>query len=176
MRPMAALAKRLERLEADISRRLEQIDQLEKERAAGPLHVDGGVPGDLPRLVELQFGRYSGPLDADGDGRDDHVRLYLQTLDQRGRFIPVVGRVDAQLVILAADRPPIVAGSLHLEPEAFDAAYRSGFMGTHYLLDVPVSVAEGSAPPQATVKLAVTDAATGAVVSRESSMVLRSAQ
>ena len=168
----AALTVRLEKLEQDIARRLEQIDQLVSEGAVRSVHVQGVDPGDLPRLVEVQLGRYSGPLDDDGDGRDDHVRLYVKTLDQRGRFLPVVGRGDIQVVLLADARPPEVIGQLGLGPEAFEAVYRSGFMGTHYLFDVPILIELGNGQHQAAVKVAVTDAATGAVVKHQIPVVL----
>lgn len=170
-RDRAALAQRLDQLEQDIARRLEQIDQLEREQAAGP--VDGVNPVDLPRFVELKVGRFSGPLDTNDDGRDDVVRLYLETLDQHGRFLPVAGRGTAQVVILSVDQPPTVAGEMTVEPKTFDASYRSGLMGTHYRIDIPVEAPGERGLHTAAVKMAVMDAATGAVVECDASMRLR---
>ncbi len=171
-REKASLTDAVGDLERRIESWLAQIAELEGRLADGAVAVEGVTPGDLPRLVQLRFGRYSAAVDSDDDGRDDQIRLFVLTLDQKERFIPVAGRADIQAVEILTDVVPFVVASRALTPDELDRAYRSSFMGTHYRLDLPLPADLATAARSVTVKVSFTDGATGSTVSHEQPMVI----
>lgn len=166
---------KLRRDNAELRRQIDetqrQIRLLEGEltshrnRGPGGLDLPEGVA--VPVLSGLAFARYTGPQDTDGDGADDTLRLYLRPLDQRGRMLVVAGTVNAQAVELRADAVPRVVADRTFDPAELDAAYRTGLTGDHYSFDVSLpSEALGSAK-QLTVKVTLTEAATGSSVTQQ---------
>ncbi|MEM8739015.1 MAG: hypothetical protein AAGG38_11145 [Planctomycetota bacterium] len=120
-----------------------QITLLQGEvRAAHGSPESDPAPGlegaSVPVLAGLAFGRYSGPLDTDDDGRDDALKLYLQPMDQKGRMLVVAGRLEVRVLDVAADRDPRALMTQTLTPAELDAAYRSGFTGSHYTVVLPL--------------------------------------
>ena len=167
-----ALTDEVDNLERRIDSRLAQIIELERRFADGRVSVESVAVGDLPRLVELRFGRYSAAVDTDDDGRDDLIRLFVLTLDQKGRFLPVAGRADIQAVRIEPDTTLSVVADLAMTVAEFDRAYRSSFMGTYYRLDLPLAADPAHARRSVTVKVSITDGATGSTVSHEQPMVI----
>lgn len=163
----AALREQVTRLEAELARRVAVIQRLEAEGKLPPTEVPGVSAADLPRFDRLSFGRYSGAIDSDNDQRDDLVRVYLQTLDQFGRFVPVAGAASIQAVVVRPNRDPQVLARRDYTAEQFQEAYRSGFLGTHYTLELPLPGDMPAGVDRATVQVTVTDAASGKVVSTE---------
>ena len=99
------LGRKVEALEEAGRLRLAQIKALE-QRAAAPSKIAGA---ELPQFVAVRFGRHSGPIDTDRDDIDDALRIYVQTVDQRGRFMVVAGRARLQAVAVEpASDPRIV--------------------------------------------------------------------
>lgn len=146
------LQKRVAELETELQNRLGEIESLR-----GQLQTDGELPGaDQPVFSAVKFDRYTGPVDTDGDGRDDLLRLYVKTLDHRGRMLPVAARANVQAVDLTPDQPPDLYLEHVWEPRDFDATYRTGLTGTHYTLEFPL---DDRAPEELTVKLTLTGAA-----------------
>jgi hypothetical protein len=173
------LAERVGELEAALERRVRQVRAMESRRQGPPAAELAGVDtegadsegvdaaADIPMLSELRLGRYSGPVDSNDDGRIDAVRLYVQTRDQKGRFLPTAATAAGQVVLMQPDREPRVLGRARWTLAQFEAAYRSGFLGTHYRLDLPLTdpdAVEELAGRTVTVQLALTDAATGATI------------
>ena len=174
-REKVELARAVDDLEKQIESRLAQIGELEGLLAEGKVSVAGVAPGDLPRVVHMRFGRYSAAVDSDDDGQDDLIRLFVRTLDQKGRFLPVAGRADIQAVQILPGAVPVLVAGRTLAPPELDQAYRSSFMGTHYRLDLPLPADAARTRRQVTVKVSITDAASGATISQERPMVINGA-
>jgi len=147
------LQQRVTELETQLEHRLGEIASLRARLDADAAQLPGGEP---PLLSTVKFDRYTGPVDTDGDGRDDVIRLYVRTLDQRGRMLPVAARAVVQMVRITPGTDPATYLERAWEPAEFDAAYRTGFTGTHYTLELPL---DGAAPNELTVKLTLTAAA-----------------
>jgi len=158
------LTNQVAALKADSQRRETQINALSTQASLPKPAVDGVKLADLPVVTKLEFGTYSGGFDSDGDGIDDTVRVYLQPLDQRGRFYPAVGKAVLQVVAIEADKPPVEVGRRDYDPKAFDNAYVAGFTGTHFTLETKLkSVPAG----EVTIKVTFTDGETGATISQQ---------
>lgn len=143
----------LQRRVADLEQQLQQRSgELEAVRAAQANGV--ALPAGTPVFSTIKLDRYTGPIDKDGDGRDDLLRLYIRTLDQRGRMMPVTARADVQMVQLIEGQPPKLYRETTFEPDDFDAAYRTSFTGTHYTLELPL---DDEAPADLTVRVTITD-------------------
>jgi hypothetical protein len=160
------LAREVARLEADLDRKLAQIGQLESQLAQGKVSVEGVKAGDIPRVVKIELTSYSMPVDTDDDGKDDTLRLLARPSDQSGRAMPVAGIATIALVAKPAEGDAITLVEKRFNAKELEAAYRSGFTGTHYRLeaDIPAQARE-KALAEGTALLAtvvVTDAATGA--------------
>lgn len=117
---------------------LERAIEIERSRADSPL---ADVPPSVqpPAVTRIQIGRFSGGIDTDGDGADDAVRLYLNTLDARNRFVPAVGSVHVTVAAIPPGEDVRTLAAAEFDPEQVQQAYRSGFAGTHYTLIVPVT-------------------------------------
>ena len=128
----------------------------------------------LPKVTQIDIGRFSGWIDTDGDGRVDTLRLYVRLLDQRGRFLVSVGRATVQTVSILSGQPPRVPIEVSFPPKAFDGFYRSGPTGSHYTLEVPVPGLIPEGVTETTVKITFTDADTGKTLTRQMPMAVPS--
>lgn len=155
------LTRKVETLEREIEARVNQVSSLQKQIGREPKTVDG----ELLQVTSIRFGRYSGALDKDKDGRDELLRIYLHTLDQRGRFMPVSGTAHLLAAHLQEGQPPKVVAEKTLSAQQLDAAYRSGITGTHYTLEAPLT----GRLDYVAVRVTFTDAATAAVLTHEQS-------
>jgi hypothetical protein len=129
------LRRQVDDLQAKADLRVAEIDRLQKQVNHPQPAVEGAV---APQLTKITFDRLTGPVDTNSDHKDDTVRVYLRTLDQQGRFLPVAGVAKVQVTGVAPGRDPVVLVDKTFDPKAFDAAYRSGLTGTHYTLELPL--------------------------------------
>ena len=106
----------------------------------------------------------------DQDGAIETIRLYVTTLDQKDRLIPVVGLAVVQVISIEPGLPPSVLAEKTFDPIEFDDAYRSGFTGTHYTLEIPLSEPLSKDMTQLTISIALTDGATGATITHTNPM------
>jgi len=136
----AALQKRIEGLETSLA-------------AAERGHQPAALPKGLhrPLCTRIEIDRFSTFLDQDKDGAIDHLRLYLKTFDQQGRFIPTVGSLKVSVVAAPPGKPAATLATANFDAATFDAAYHSGFGGTHYTLMVPMD----KAPPEGLTALTI---------------------
>lgn len=154
------LARKVESLKTALERRGQQVQTLESKLG----RPTGDTNADVPVLSAIKLGRYSGPIDTNADGQVDTLRLYVQTHDAQGRFLVTAATAQVQVVVLAADESPRVLADHAFTSAEFDAAYRSGFMGTHYTLDVPITKAELAAAPTVTALVKLTDGDSGIAI------------
>jgi len=159
------LKREVEDLNRRIEGRLEQLRAMEHNR---PTHATTGDVVDRPTLTSIKLGRFSGLADDDGDGRLDTARVYVKTMDQRGRFLPVTGTATLKAVRIPADdqADPVVLAEQAFDRDAWENAFHSGFAGTHYTLEAPL--ADPVTDPQTVaVQVTVIDAATGAAFTQQ---------
>lgn len=152
------LQRKVAELEGQLELRTAELEaqRQKNEGEATPL------PGVEPlHPVKLKMDRYSAALDTDGDGSDDTVRVYVQPLDAKGRFLPVPAKATVQLVRIEKGQDPQTLVEKTFEPDEFDAAYRSGFTGTHYTLELPLPADLPGNVKEATVKVTLTEGVTG---------------
>jgi hypothetical protein len=157
-REKMSLQREIESLRQKLARRSGQLETL-RGRLAGPA---GTQPTLMePVLSDIQLGDYSGPIDADGDGQHDTLRLYVDTLDQEGRLLPVVAEARVQVVHIPDKGEPQAVASNQYSAEQFNEAYRSSFTGKHYTLEVDLPRPLPKSLDQITVKLTLKHGPTG---------------
>lgn len=166
LRRNQALVDRVRDLEQRIDEQVLRSEALEKQIAGGDAAVQP------PKLAAVKLGRYTGSLDLDGDGRDDVIRIYLRTLDEQGRFLPVKAAAVVKVVQIAADADPVTIVERHYDHETFDQAYRTGLTGTHYTLELKLPD-ETADVPQAEVAVFVTDQTNGGTFSQTKMLAIR---
>ncbi len=89
------------------------------------------------------------------------LALVLEPRDGLGRFMQFTGTVRASVAVLIPGRAPLPAGSTTIAPKTLRDAYRSGLMGTHYTIEIPLTW-EGAEPARSvSISVEFTDALTG---------------
>ncbi len=167
-----ALRRRVQELEGDLKNQVQLVGTLQQQIEARTKLAEVSS-ADLPQVVGIRFGRYSGLVDTDQDGTVDTLRLYVQTYDQHGWFLPAIGPAKAQAVVIQPGQSPQIIAQQSLTPKQFERSYRSGITGSHFTLEIPF---DGSLPQgvdQITVKVVLTDAATGVAHSHEQPISVR---
>jgi len=170
----ALRAERLE-LQREIDRVTENLKLREGEIATLRAELDS--PGldegaQPPMISQLELGKFSGPVDENDDGRDEAIVIYLQTLDQHGRFLPIAATASIIVATLETQGQVGVVAEQEYTYQDFDAAYRSNLMGTHYTLSLPLP-AEGELPEEVTLRVELTEATTGSKKSAQATYKLR---
>ena len=164
------LRREAERLNGAIELRVAEIATLRRQIEGATSVVEGA---EVPRATALQFGRYSGAMDEDKDGRDEKIRLFVQPVDQKGRFIPVGGRLVVRAVVIGPSEQPTVLAERTFGPVELDEAYRRGVLGAHFRVELPLPQSLPAGETQATVKAFLTDAATGVTLTHEQVVTIR---
>lgn len=151
------LKREIDRLHGSVKAQADKLQALESSTTP-PADPDALIP----QVTFIQFGRYSTALDEDTDGHDDLIRLYVLTLDQRKRFIPLAGIAVAQVDHIVAGQNPVTLATRHFDAKSIDEAYRSHITGTHYTLDIPLPNGDAiQNVNQVTVSLQITDLQVG---------------
>ncbi|MEX2673624.1 MAG: hypothetical protein WD294_16110 [Phycisphaeraceae bacterium] len=138
---------------------LERALEIERNRPDAANLPEGVQP---PMVTGIQLGRFSGGIDTDGDGTDDAVRLYLNTLDARNRFLPAVGTAQVTVAAVPPGEEAVTVATAEFDADEFEQAYRSGIAGTHYTLVVPVTQSVPENVERVTVRVRFNDLLTGA--------------
>jgi len=163
-----------------------QVAQLQKDASelraklaelvgAGGTGKSPEVAEATPRVASIEIDFLSGPT-ADSStppqsDRNRTVAVYVKPLDGRGRFIQATGKLTVEVSRLvsinqgqqgAADAPARLLGSRTLEPLQLRDAYRAGFTGTYYVVDIPVPASDVQPPGQLLLRVRFADAITGA--------------
>ena len=144
------------------------------DSVTSPADLDAEAELARPRLARIQIGPATRielvPADATREAMSGTLFLSMDPSDGRGRFMQVVGRASVQVSIPVEGSSPIVVGERSFSPGEIRDCWRSGFMGTHYTLEVPVqipsAVLEEDSALEASVLLVFRDALGGGVYSR----------
>jgi hypothetical protein len=102
------------------------------------------IRAGTPRVVAIEIGRLSHLEDLDGDSVPDRAVIYVHPRDGMGRFVQIVGHLDAHVAILPVGADARTLGRVSLLPGELREAYRSGFTGTHYTIEVPLTLPAGA--------------------------------
>ena len=134
----------------------------------------------MPRIASIEIDMLSGPVadsqtPAGSDGRRT-VAIYVRPLDGRGRFLQATGTLNVEIARLeslggaaggtpaagdsasSADAPARVLTRATLQPLALREAYRSGFTGTYYVVELSVPAADLAPPGQLLLRATLEDA------------------
>ena len=125
-----------------------------------------------PQLAAITIGRLSHAADLDQDGTPDRLRLYVQPVDGWGRFVQMVGSLTATAAVLPAQGEARTVGRVALDPMQLRSAYRSGFGGTHYTIELPLEP-EAAAEDSVAVRVMHEDARTGRTLTASSAVSVR---
>jgi hypothetical protein len=130
--------------------------------------LDSEVLAAAPFAIGLELGRFGGPIDADGDGRPERLRLHVRPLDARRETVQVAGTATVE-VFLIDDGQSAPVGTARLGPLELRDAFRSGLMGSHYTIDVPIDSSSLGRDGRETLvaRVVVVDGLTGRVLTAE---------
>ena len=131
------------------------------QRVSSNLPVPREVLDATPYVAEISIASVSHAADTDGDGRSDTLVVYVEPTDGRGRFVQMVGELSVHAAILPVDSDAITLGRVTLAPGELRDAYRSSFLGTHYTVEVPISIADPATQTRCTVKIEFVDGHSG---------------
>ncbi|MFM7052305.1 MAG: hypothetical protein ACKOYN_09260 [Planctomycetota bacterium] len=95
------------------------------------------------------------------DANNANLSLVLVPTDGLGRFLQVAGTLRISVAAIVAGEPPQPSATRTLGPKAMRDAYRSGFMGTHYTVEMPVAWTGAREASALSVSVEFTDGATG---------------
>jgi len=130
-----------------------------------------------PRVASIEIDFLSGPTaDSSSPPQSDRnrtVAVYLKPLDGRGRFIQATGKLTVEVSRLTSltpigsespggDSPARLLASKSLGPLQLRDAYRAGFTGTYYVVELPVPASDLQPPGQLLLRAHFSDAITGA--------------
>ncbi len=134
-----------DRLRAEVMTLTEQRDALQTEVAAldkaleaeqRKHHANLPAGARIPVVARIELGKHSSLVRVE----DTNIaRLYLRTLDTKGRFTQIVGRAKVTIIATVSGEDGITLGTASIDETSLDAAYRSGLTGTHYTLTCPIS-------------------------------------
>lgn len=128
-----------------------------------------------PRVASIEIDFLSGPTaDSSSPPQSDRnrtVAIYIKPLDGRGRFIQATGTLTVEVSRLislesdgqaSSDAPAKMLAGRTLEPLQLRDAYRAGFTGTYYVVELPVPASDLQPPGQILLRARFADAITGA--------------
>jgi hypothetical protein len=153
---LGELKAKVEALEAR-NRELEAVAAATAARQEGG--IDAEVLAAIPALASVQIDRLSGGVDDDGDGVVDTVVVYVWPEDSRGRFLQVAGELGVTVTAVTGGEPARTLGMMKVGPRELRDAYRSSWLGIHYVVRVPVKGVE----EKMTVSVELKDGLSGTV-------------
>jgi len=162
------LVRQVTQLRENIHGRLDEIKALRQKKGL-PNTANHATP---PKVMFLALDRYTNAVDTNHDGIDDHVRIYLETLDDARRFIPVAATVAVQVAYLKPSQPPVILVEKNYDHAAVAASYRSNLTGTHYTFDLPLPEKLDPKITQITLALTLFETATGKTLTTQRSLPL----
>ncbi len=98
----------------------------------------------------------------EGSTAVQHATLSLVVVprDGLGRVIQVVGTLKVSVAVLVPGQAPLAAAAATITPLPLREAYRDGFLGSHYTIEVPLEWESAAVARAASVSIEFTDALT----------------
>ncbi len=139
---------------AELETRLAAVD-------AGPGAVPEELRGAIPHVAEIRIDRLSHVAEPDQEGSPGILRVYVKPRDGRGRFLQLTGRLAVSAAVMPEDADAVTVGRTTLSPLEVREAYRGGWMGAHYSVELPIALPSGASEPEIIVQVTYTDGRTG---------------
>lgn len=111
----------------------------------------------LPILSSIEIGSLTHWMPTDRSMAARGIMVYVRPLDGHGRFVQAVGTLRVRATTLEGDE----IASVMFTPMPLREAYRSGFTGTHYAVELPLAAPMERVP--AIITATLTDSASGRV-------------
>lgn len=163
----------LEKMNLQMSLRTTELEAELKRQSAGLDSLPVEIRENTPRVARLTIGRLSHARDDDDDGRSETLLIYVDPEDGFGRFVQLVGTLTVHAAILPADRDALTIGRFTLKPGPLRAAYRSGFSGMHYTIELPIQLSPENSGQTCLVRVIFEDGHTGLEHSTEREIKLQ---
>jgi hypothetical protein len=134
--------------------------------------MDDDVLGALPRVSSIEIASLTGFYPGDVSKPATSVKVHIRPLDGRRRFTQVAGTLAVEALLIPggvasaaapSDAQPRAQLVDTLAPLELREAYRSGFTGTYYEVDLPLDAPLKDRNATILVRAEFTDAVTGAV-------------
>jgi hypothetical protein len=161
------LATRTDERDAARARVSELETEVARLAAAQTPVIDPEAANATPALASVGISTLSAailasaaPTDASAPHRAT-LTLVIVPLDGFGRVLQVVGTLKVTVATLIPGLPPLAAATLTLTPAPLRDAYRTGFLGTHYTIELPLDWDSPEAARAVAVSIEFTDALTG---------------
>lgn len=159
------LAETQKQVAALNAEREELLTKLAEANSARQAALTPDVLAALPRVAGVRIGSLSGLAPSDRALAATRADIYVEPFDGRDRFVQIVGTLSVEAVVMgrAADgkEPPRVLASQMLTPAQVRDAYRSGFTGTHYSVELPFSPAMAERKGTLLLRVRFADALSG---------------
>lgn len=165
------LQAQVAQLQKDASELRAKIAELSGASGAKSVQVTEATP----RVASIEIDFLSGPTqDSSAPPRSDRdriVAIYIKPLDGRGRFVQATGTLTVEVSRLVSlnpsvqgvgDAPARLLASQSLDPLQLRDAYRAGFTGTYYVVELPVPASDLQPPGQILLRAHFSDGITGA--------------
>ncbi|MBX3408731.1 MAG: hypothetical protein KF859_02450 [Phycisphaeraceae bacterium] len=170
-REVIALKERVRLLEG---RERELSVQLAQTTASLAAASPAEIIDATPVVTSIEIDSLSGFSPADPARPAESVVWYVRPLDGYGRFVQAVGAMAVEAIIVDSTVGSAASGTViaarTLSPRELRDAYRSGLMGTHYTVEVPLGAPIARPPgasPTLLLRAQFTDALHGAVHTQE---------
>ena len=142
-------------------------------RLTRDLPIPQEIRDATPHVADLSIATVSHATDTDNDGRPDTLLVYIEPTDGRGRFVQMVGTLSVHAATLPAGGDAITLGRVTLGPPELRDAYRSTFLGTHYTVEVPITIADPATQTVCTVSVEFVEGYTGRRVTTQQALDLK---
>lgn len=154
------LALQVKELETRIAERQAATNALKAgaPAAASVAEVDAATPRIATVQIEGATEIVLATPDASGPAL---LRLWIMPRDGRGRFLQIVGTLKVGVAVVRADAAPIPIAQVSIGPVAVRDGWRSGFMGTHYAFEVPITIPRDLVSTAMTISIRFDDALSG---------------
>lgn len=168
--PNDVLREENQKLRDETQRLSQQVKELETrlaERRARPdaapsLTSDPEADGALPRVASVQIEGATEVVRTSSDpAAPATLRLWVLPRDGRGRFLQIVGRLKVGVACLQAGSTPVDIAHATFSPAEVRDAWRSGWMGSHYAFEVPLTLPPDTANCPLTISIRFDDALSG---------------
>lgn len=123
-------------------------------------HEEAELEAATPQLASIRIGS-SSVIDTDSNG-ERRLVLRLAPIDDRGRFVQVVGSLSVRAVAVPATGDPVPLAVAQFDPLEVREAWRGGVLGSGYVFEIPLSrTARAELPPTVDVVTHFADARSG---------------
>jgi hypothetical protein len=142
-----------------------QVEELQTKllelTQARDVRIDPEAAEAMPALARVSISSLSTARLLDPNHAN--LAVVLVPTDGLGRFIQMTGTLRCSAFAMIPGRDTRSEGKITLGPKALRDSYRTGFMGTHYTVELPIQWDGAEPATSMSVAISFTDALTGKV-------------